>query len=214
MQYTYIMIYIVSHFESNKRCNQNWSVECVGDDLPTCTANPYFKKWDQFVGTNVPLCWILLIFYVVVSIFFEPDPWGDDSQFDEHVFDSRVATPPTTDLFGGCLWPVLVPVKWRFLKSRNHQLVPSRKLTYPTKQERRKNIDSKEPWLVGKRFQIKYFGTKDICPSWNQQLAPKTRPSQALSCERYSKLLQILSLDNLDFDTAELGISDSLGGFA
>lgn len=63
------MIYIVSQFESNKRCNQNWSVECVGDVLPTCTANPYkweslgfLKKRDQFVGTNVALCWILLIF--------------------------------------------------------------------------------------------------------------------------------------------------------
>ena len=29
-KYTY-MIYVVSHFESNKICNQNWFVECVGD---------------------------------------------------------------------------------------------------------------------------------------------------------------------------------------
>ena len=71
-KYTY-MIYVVSHFESNKICNQNWFVECVGDvKHPTGSMGTwyiclhefgyFFKKRDQFVGTNVPFCWILLIF--------------------------------------------------------------------------------------------------------------------------------------------------------
>lgn len=42
-------------------------------------------------------------------------------------------------------------------------------------------------------------------PCLNQTFPKRKTVSQALSCERYSKLLQILSLDNLDFDTAELG---------
>lgn len=39
---------------------------------------------------------------------FYPYPWEDDSQFDEHMFDSWVETQPTTEVFGGCLWPVPV----------------------------------------------------------------------------------------------------------
>lgn len=112
----------------------------------------------------------------------------------------------------GCVWPLSVQVL--VSEIQNHQLVPSRKLTYPTKEKSRKNIDSKVPCDSWRIFQFKYFGTKEIMPS------PKPRPSQRESIfpktelGRYSKLLQILSLDNLDFDTAELGdLSDrrSLG---
>ena len=65
---------------------------------------------------------------------FYPDPWGDDS--------------PTTEVFG-VVYGLCLSI---WLKMSEIQKPSASTLqetiTYPTKQESRKNIDSKVPWLV------------------------------------------------------------------
>ena len=38
-----------------------------------------------------------------IVFFFQPDPWGNDSQFEEHIFSDGLVQPPTRKTYTCCI---------------------------------------------------------------------------------------------------------------